>query len=210
MAFEYAVNLDLSGRPVVVFGGGALASDRVSRLLEVGADVRIVTPKLGEALVGLDVRHEPRIGRVEDLDGAFLAIATGEDQAPVSELFAEAEHRGVLFATIDDVEHSHFGAASTIRRGDLQLTISTAGKAPALSKRLRRELEEQIDDAHGELVEILHRARQRLLPRTVPFGVWARAWEEALADLDGLLALVREGAQDAAEERVVTSIRQAL
>ena len=210
MAFEYVVNLDLAGRRVVVFGGGPLAAERVGRLLEVGAEVRVVTPDLSEALERSEVPHESRLGRVADLEGAFLAIATGEDSAPIPELFADADRRGVLFAAVDDVQHSHFGAASTVRRGDLQLTISTAGKAPALSKRLRRRLEQDIDEAHGQVVEVLHRARRRLLPRTVPFGEWAAAWEVALDDLDELLRLIRAGEHDAAEEHVVTAIRRAL
>ncbi|MDX1657239.1 MAG: NAD(P)-dependent oxidoreductase [Nitriliruptorales bacterium] len=208
MAFEYPVNLDLAGRAVVVFGGGPLARERIARLLEVGAEVTVVTPD--DPGVGNRVDHHARLGTPADLDGVFLAIATGEDDAPIDELFAAAERAGVVFASVDDVEHSHFGAASTIRRGDLQLTISTAGKAPALSKRLRIELEDRFDDAYGELVEVLHGARQRLLPRTVPFADWAAAWGAALADLDGLLELIRDGQAGVAEERVVSIVRESL
>lgn len=210
MAFDYPVILDLEGRRVVVFGGGPLAVERVERLLEVGAVVTVVTPTLPSELAAAKLEHVARLGAVDDLDGVFLAIATGEDGAPVADLFAVAERQGVLFASIDDVANSHFGAASTIRRGFLQLTISTSGQAPALSKRLRKELEQRIDDAHGELVEVLHRARQQLLPREVPFDRWAAAWGAALDDLDGLLDLVRDGRGREAEQQVVRAVRRAL
>lgn len=206
MAFDYPVNLDLAGRAVTVFGAGPLAVGRVRRLIEVGADVTVVAAEASAEIDALDVRRVERVGGPEDLEGTFMAIITGEDAAPVAVLYEAANRCGVLIATVDDVEHSHFGAASEIRRGDLQLTISTAGRAPALSKRLRQELETTIDEAYGELVDVLHRSRERLLPRTVPFGTWAAAWGGALADLGELLELVRAGRMDEAEQRVVDRV----
>lgn len=210
MAFDYPVNLDLGGRRCVVFGGGPLAVDRVEGLTASAAEVLVVTPDPSEALIGSAVAVERRTAAPADLDGAFLAIATREDDAPIGELWAAANERGVLFAALDDVAHCHFGAASIVRRGDLRITVSTAGRAPALSKRLRRELETTIDDAYADLVEVLHRARQRLLPREVPFPTWAAAWEEAVRDLDGLLELVRAGRTGEAEERVTRTVERAL
>lgn len=210
MAFDYPVNLDLAGRRCVVFGSGPLAVDRVQGLLASAAEVEVVTPEPSDELVALGPPVTRSIGVPDDLDGAFLAIATREDGAPIGELWEAAIERGVLFAALDDVAHCHFGAASIVRRGDLRVTISTAGKAPALSKRLRQRLDEEIDEAHGELVEVLHRARERLLPREVPFATWAGAWGVALEDLDSLLELVRAGRGDQAVERVVASVRGAL
>lgn len=208
MAFDYPVNLDLAGRRCVVFGGGPLAEDRVEGLLTSTASVEIVTPAPSSELVALGAPITRRTGTASDLDGAFLAIVTREDDAPVGALWEAANERGVLFSALDDVAHCHFGAASIVRRGDLRLTISTAGKAPALSKRLRQRLEGEFDGAYGELVEVLHRARERLLPREVPFEVWAAAWGDALVDLDDLLFLVRSGRGAEAEDRVIEAVRQ--
>lgn len=210
MAFDYPVNLDLTGRRCVVFGDGPLAVDRVTGLLASAADVRVVTASPSEELAALGAPVTRRRGATADLDGAFLAIATREDDAPVRELWDAAEARGVLFAALDDVDHCHFGAASIVRRGDLRIAISTAGKAPALSKRLRLELEDRIDGAHGELVEVLHRARRRLLPREAPFPVWAAAWGRALEDLEPLLARLRAGEATAVEDDLVAGIRDEL
>ncbi len=210
MAFDYPVNLDLAGRTCVVFGGGPLALERTEGLLASGATVRLVTPAPEPDRFPAEAKVRDRLGEPGDLDGAFLAIATREDDAPVEELWHAANERGVLFAALDDVAHCHFGAASVVRRGNLRVTISTAGRAPALAKRLRRSLERSIDDRHGTLVEVLHAARERLLPRRVPFPVWAAAWEEALVDLDGLLELVGAGATAEAEERVVATVTRAI
>lgn len=210
MAFDYPVNLNLAGRRCIVFGGGPLAAERVEGLLASGAQVEVVTAEPSEELVATGAPVLRRTGGAADLEDAFLAVATREDDAPVAELWDAAEERGVLFAALDDVAHCHFGAASIVRRGDLRITISTAGKAPALSKRLRERLETDIDEAHGELVEVMHRARERLLPREVPFSTWADAWGGALEDLDGLLELLRDGKVAEAEDRLVASVRSAL
>jgi precorrin-2 dehydrogenase / sirohydrochlorin ferrochelatase len=206
VAFDYPVNLNLEGRTAVVFGGGGLAVSRVDGLLASGADITVVTPSPSEELRSRGIRLLQRAGEPADVHGAFIAIVTGEDRTPIGPLWDEANLHGVLFASLDDIPRSHFGAASIVKRGDLRITISTAGKAPALSKRLRERLEEEFDDPYGELVEALHRARQRLLPRTVPFADWALRWREAVADLDRLVGLVREGRSDEVEEHVVRTV----
>lgn len=201
----------------MVVGGGPLATERATGLVASSARVVVVarTPaselrSLAEA--GAVLLVERRV-EAEDLAGAFVAIHTREDGTPdeitgeVDLLWRYATDHGVLFAALDDVPHCMFGAASTIRRGDLRITVSTAGKAPALAKRLRRALEEEFDGAYGDLVAALAAARAEALPRDVPFAEWARRWEEALEDLDGLLALVRAGDTDEVVRRVLAVVR---
>jgi siroheme synthase (precorrin-2 oxidase/ferrochelatase) len=112
----------------------------------------------------------------------------------------------VLFAALDDTEHSDFGAMSQIRRGSLTVTISSGGRAPALSKRLRRHLEETLTPELAQLVEVIDEARQKHGPRTVPFDLWASRWEAALADLDELLALLRSDQRDEVRDRILSAI----
>ena len=207
MAFDYIVSLDLGGRRCVVLGDGPLAAERVEGLLRSGADVTVVTPEPGEGVVVDGVTHVARLGEPADLDGAFLAIATREDGVDVPALWAAAEERGVLFAALDDIPHCHFGAVSQINRGDLTVTLSTAGRAPALSKRLRQQLEELVTPAHGRLVDLLHAAREELLPRTVPFAEWSARWGAALADLDQLVAWTAAGEDDRVVRHVQERVR---
>lgn len=210
MAFDYPVNLDLEGRRAVVFGGGPLASERVSGLLSSDAQVTIVTPEASaecrrRALAG-DVTLTERRAEAGDLEHAFIAICTREDDAPVEELWRAAQEHGVLFAALDDIPHCMFGAMSTIRRGDLRITVSTAGRAPALAKRIRRELETTFDERYGDLVDTLSDARARALPREVPFDEWATRWETALDDLAGLVEAVGEGRRDVVIDHVLAHI----
>lgn len=211
MAFDYPVNLDLAGRRCVLAGSGPLAEERLGGLRRSRARVLLVTPTPSDALReaaasddGVELAERELVA--EDLDGAFLAIVTREDDHDVPALFAAAEQRGVLFAALDDVAHCHFGAMSQVSRGDLRVTISSAGRAPALAKRLRIALDEQLPAALGELVEVIDEAKREHGPRDVDFATWAARWEEAMADLDGLLASLDAGDRDAVRARILAAI----
>lgn len=201
MGFRYPVVLDLEGRRCVVVGGGSIAEHKVRGLLEAGAAVTVVAQ---EATGGLRALAEqgaltlvPRAYRAGDLDGAFLAIAATDDTAVNAEVYGEARQRGVLLNAVDDSQHCDFAAPSVVRRGDLSISVSTAGKAPALARRLREVLSRQFGDEWGELVAVLASAREAALAgREAGFDEWARRWQRALSyDLAGM---VRDGRADAA------------
>lgn len=210
MAFTLTVTLDVSDRPAVVIGGGREALARVDALLAGGARVRVISPDPTPALVdhaeaGRVVLHR-RDFEPGDVAGAFIAYVTREDGTDVQAAWEEAEASNVLLSTLDDVPRCHFATPSLLRRGDLAISIATGGRAPALAKRLRRRFEAELDPELGELVDVLHEAREQALPREVPFDVWAARWEEALADLDGLLARLRVGDRDGVRDHVYSTI----
>lgn len=205
MPFRYPVALELQGRRCVVIGGGQVAEQRANALLAAGADVAVVGDSPTDGLEEL-----ARAGLVElirrryhdgDLEAAYLAVSVEGEAALNAEIFEEAEERRVLLNSMDDVEHCHFAIPSIVRRGDWLLAISTGGKAPALSKRLRLELSEQFGPEWGTLVELLARVREATVgEREADFDTWAARWQLAL-DRD-LLGLVREGRLEEAAEWV--------
>src|SRR5437879_6805032 len=183
MAFGYPVSLDLEGRRCVVVGGVTVAERKVQGVLDAGAAVAAVagefTPALRElaARGELELLHRPyaRGG----LAGAFLTIAATDDGAVTAEVFAEASERKVLCNAVDDVGHCHFAAPSIVRRGDLTISVSTGGKAPALARRLRPPLSAQFGDERGVLGEVRARARAAALDRSggtrnVDLATWAQ------------------------------------
>ena len=210
MSFTLTVTLDVTDRPAVVVGGGEEAVVRVDALLTGRARITVVSPAPAPRLAALAddgriVLH--RRGYASgDLAGAFVAYVTREDATDVQATWAEAEAHNVLLSTLDDVPRCHFATPSVLRRGDLAITIATAGRAPALAKRLRVRLEDLLGPELGELVDVLAEARELALPRTVPFARWAARWETALEDLDGLRAQVRAGDRDGARDRVVAVV----
>jgi precorrin-2 dehydrogenase / sirohydrochlorin ferrochelatase len=212
MAFDYVVSLDLDGRPAVVIGGGEEAVGRIRELLHVGAVTTVVSARPDPEIVALAERGRLTLHRRAhqpgDLDGAFLCIATREEPMDTVAIWDEATRGGVLTTVLDENEHCHYAQPALVRRGDLRIAIATAGKAPALAKRLRRQFEEQLGPEYGELVEVLAEARALAVPRQVSFEEWARRWEHALVDLDGLLDLVRDGRRAEARARVHDAVRE--
>jgi siroheme synthase-like protein len=211
VTFSLTVTLDVADRRAVVVGGGAEAVDRVEALLIGDARVDVVTPDPDPHIIELAdaqrvVLHR-RSYRRGDLVGAFIAYVTREDPTPVEEVWEEATADRVLLSTLDDVPRCHFATPSVFRRGDLVATVATAGRAPALAKRLRRQLEDDFGPELGELVDVLDAAKQACLPRQVPFAEWAARWELALADLDGLLGRVRDGRHDEVRSDVERALR---
>lgn len=209
MPFKYPVSLELKGRRCVVFGGGDLAEQKTRALLEAEAVVTVIaetlTPGLDDLIRQGRIQTAAKTYSPGDLEGAFLAIAASEDRSGNADIFKEAEERGVLLNAVDDIAFCHFAAPSIVRRGDFLLTISTGGKAPALAKKLRKELTEQFGPEYGKLVDLLGQVREKMLPkRKVDFDTWARRWGEAVSE--DLIGLVRQGRVQEAGERVAALI----
>jgi siroheme synthase-like protein len=156
--------LDLRGRRCLVVGGGAIAERKVHGLLACGARVTIVSPTLVPGLARLAdarrIEHRARAFRKVDARGRVLVIAaTGI--AAVDDAVAEAaRRRGALVNAVDRPARCDFIYGSVLRRGDLQIAVSTGGRAPALAREIRRRLEPVVGADYAELVERVGRARR--------------------------------------------------
>ena len=189
MAFGYPVSLDVTGRRCVVIGSGPLAEEKVNGLVDAGADVVLLSSYSAGCLRGV-----------------FLAVVTDPDPELHARVAAEAREQRVLLNCMDDIPYCDFAAPSIVRRGDLRISISTGGKAPALAKRLRLKLTEEIDEAYGELVDLLGEVRSETIATRGDFETWRQRWQHALDQ--PLLELVREGRVDEAKELVRRCLTQ--
>jgi len=199
----YPVYLDLRGRRVVVIGGGAVAEEKARGLLAAGARVRLIAAEATKGLADLAasgaITWERRSYRPGDLAGAWLAIAGGLDPAAAETVALEALRRGIFLNSVDDVPHSSFIAPAVVRRGDLSVAISTAGKAPALAVRLRERLERELGAEHARFLELAGTVRAPLAERHPDFAHRRELWYR-LVDSD-VLDLLRRGDEAAARGR---------
>jgi siroheme synthase-like protein len=158
--------LKLDGRLVVVVGGGAIATEKIPGLLQAGARVRVVSPKITPKIAAwvrnLKVEWIPKPFGGEDLTGAFLVVAATALRDLNESVYREADDRNILCNAVDDIDHCHFYYGSIVQRGDLQIAISTNGKSPALAQRLRRELALQFGPEYAVWLEWLGTAREAL------------------------------------------------
>ncbi|HVS12892.1 MAG TPA: DUF4202 family protein [Thermoanaerobaculia bacterium] len=202
MSRYYPVFLDLRERLAVVVGGCGVAEEKVRGLLAAGARVRVVADSLGPGLEGLAAAGEVEHRRGElaesDLDGAVLVLAERLGTARDRRVFEAAEARRIFVNVQDDVSHCSFIAPSIVRRGDLQVAISTSGSAPALAVRLRERLEAELGPEYEELLELARRSRRPLAAAVPDFEERRRRWYR-LVDSE-VLGLLRGGERARAEQ----------
>jgi uroporphyrin-III C-methyltransferase/precorrin-2 dehydrogenase/sirohydrochlorin ferrochelatase len=161
----------LEGRRCLLVGAGRVAEQKIESLLLASAAVEVVAPEASEVIrrlaAGGRVRWIAREFLPADLDGACLVIAATGDEAVNREIFREAERRGILCNAVDEPDSCHFYYSSVVRRGDLQIAISTAGHSPALAQRLRRELEERYGPEYGPWLRWLGTLRRKYFQRAM-------------------------------------------
>ncbi len=200
---QYPVNLVLHGRRCLVVGGGRVALRKVEGLLACGARVTVVAPEVDGGLRGLPgVSLVERAWHPDDLDGMWLVIAATDDPTVNGAVFAEGERRGIWVNGADDPANCSFTLPSVVRRGDLQLTVSTGGRSPALSTWLRRRLEAEIGPEFAVLLDLL--ATEREGYKAAGRSTEGLDWQSAL-DSD-MLDLIRIGELDHARERLQTCL----
>jgi len=162
--------LKLKNRPCLVVGAGVEGESKIASLLSSGAHVRVVAPEATPAVRawarGGKISWENRRFQPRDLDGAFLVIAAVSSSRLRERIYRLSSRQGVLCNCVDDPAHCHFYFPAVVRRGALQIAISTGGQSPALAQRLRKQLEREFGPEYSLWVEQLGLARRRALAKT--------------------------------------------
>jgi precorrin-2 dehydrogenase len=192
---------DVSGRNCVVIGGGAIAERKVRSLIEADASVTVVSPEITTWLAAMvraqTIRHLQRAYRRGDLVGTFLAFEATGDRASAQAAAVEARERGVPINVADVPELCAFITPAVVHRGDLQIAVSTSGASPALSRKIREELEARFGPEYESTVDLLATARRWLQSHQADGGARARQLG-ALVNSD-LLECFKRGDLAAAE-----------
>ena len=156
----YPIFLDLSGRRCVVVGGGEVASRKARKLLQARAEVVVISPEIKAELESVAVEIHRRPYKEGDLDDAYLAFAATDSREVNAAVAREAKERGIPVNVADRPSEGDFAAPSVLRRGGLQVAVSTGGASPALARRIKDELEESFGPEWAGLVEELRAARR--------------------------------------------------
>ncbi len=158
--------LKLSGRRCVVVGAGRIAEGKIAGLLRAGADVCVVAPRATQRigawarrriLTWKQKRFQPR-----HLRGAFLVVVAVPFPAVQEAVFQQARRRGILCNSVDDPGRCDFYYPAVVRRGALQIAISTGGQSPALAQRLRKQLQRQFGPEYARWLAHLGDLRSQL------------------------------------------------
>jgi precorrin-2 dehydrogenase/sirohydrochlorin ferrochelatase len=162
MAF-FPVNLNITGRLCLVVGGGSVALRKIRALLGCGAKVKVISPWVVTDIAQLaedgQLSLHLRGYRYGDMIGSFLVFAATDSTNVQEQVGREAGERRILLNSVDDPGRCDFQVPAKVRRGELLLTISTGGASPALSKRIREELEKQFGEEYCTVIDLFARIR---------------------------------------------------
>jgi precorrin-2 dehydrogenase/sirohydrochlorin ferrochelatase len=159
--------LKLAGRQCLVVGAGKVGEPKISGLLETGARIRVValgaSPLVREWARAGKVELELRAFSAEDLNGAFLTVVATSSRSLNERVYHEAQRRGVLCNVVDVPDLCDFFYPAVVRRGDLQIAVSTAGQSPSLAQKIRQQLEKQFGPGYAAWVAELGATRKLIL-----------------------------------------------
>ena len=155
--------LTLTGRRVLLVGGGPVAAAKLRQLLAVGADVHVVAPRVDAEIERAGVTIARRRFEPADLDETWLVVAAATPEAN-REVAAAADARRIFVNAVDDPSNATAFLGGVVRRGGVTIAISTSGDAPALTGLLREALDAVLPAELDTWVEQARRER----------GVWRR------------------------------------
>ena len=203
MPSYYPIFLKLSGRRCVIFGGGPVAEGKLSKLLDTGAQVAIVSPRVTPLIKALahagSLEWTPREYQPGDLEGAYLGIAATDDRLVNQEIAREAERLDVVLNVVDDPDLCAFIAPSVVERGPVTIAISTGGASPALARKIREALSNAPALEWADLATVLSQARKQVKHREV--AVDAQRWQCCLTP--DLLQLAQSGREEEALDQLL-------
>lgn len=167
MTSLFPMFMKLAGKQCLVVGAGKVGEPKIGGLIDTGARIHVVAiaasgPVREWALAG-KIELELRAFSAGDLDGMFLAVVATATNSLNELIYREAQRRGVLCNVVDVPEYCDFFYPAVVRRGDLQIAISTAGQSPSLAQKLRQQLERQFGAGYAAWVEQLGETRRLIL-----------------------------------------------
>lgn len=202
MTSMYPVTLKLAGKFCTVVGGGSVAVRKVKSLLEQGAEVTVISPALDEELIAIQEQFVWRNSMYSDgmLKGSFLVIAATDSRDVNHAVYEWCEEHQVLVNVVDSLQESSFTVNAMVQRGDFMLAVSTSGISPAVSKKVREDLELQYGPEYGTMLEILEEAREEAL-RTIGDASKRRRFLQSVASME-LPELLKQETKEEVQKRV--------
>ncbi len=167
MTDYYPIMLDINGKKCLVIGGGEVAERKVLSLLQYGAQVLVISPEVTETLYNLQKQGEieliERPYKQGDIKNVFLVYVATNEPFVNEACLQEARRENILINVVDQPLMCDFIVPATIKKGDLSVAISTNGKSPMLSRRIREEIEGLLRNTSEEYINVLGDLRKIVL-----------------------------------------------
>jgi precorrin-2 dehydrogenase/sirohydrochlorin ferrochelatase len=191
--------LKLEGKRCLVVGAGNVGEPKIGGLIDTGAHIRVIALRASETVQGWaqagKISLELRAFDADDLDGTFLAVVATASRALNESIYRVAQRRGVLCNVVDVPEYCDFYYPAVVRRGDLQIAISTNGRSPSLSQKLRQQLDRQFGPGYAQWVAELGATRKLVMASDLD-PERKKELLHSLASREAVKAAIAESAKD--------------
>lgn len=163
----YPINLEIKDLEITIIGGGEVAYRKCKNFLDFGNKVRVVSKDFIEKFVEIEnnvelIRDEYK---EEYIKSSFIVVAATNNKEINYKIGIYCRNSGKLVNVVDDIELSNYTVPSYVKRGDLLISISTGGKSPSLSSKIKREIEVKYDDSYEEYINLLGEIRQNVIKK---------------------------------------------
>lgn len=200
----YPVGLNIRGKKCMVIGAGRIAQRKVKRLLGYGARVSVISPESTLALKKLakerKISLKSKSVKLKDLKGAYLVISATENGKVNSLIYSYCRKKNILFNVVDSPKQCTFILPSVLTRGNLNISISTGGISPALSKKLRQDLEKMFGNEYAKFLSIMKTLRPKVI-KEIKDPKTRKAFFKKAVDL-GLLNILKRNKGSKAKQRL--------
>ena len=164
--------IDLRGKSVVIAGGGRIAARKARVLAAEKAAITFIAPEFSDEVRELAREHGYRLVErkavAEDFNEALLVVlATNDSEANRTLRAALPSHQ--LVCVVDEANSGNVLFPATVRRGNLQIAVTSSGASPKLTRKLKLELEQQFDASWIEYSAFLGKARDLVLQSSLTF-----------------------------------------
>ncbi len=166
----FPIFLKLTGRRCLVIGAGNLAESKIESLKAANGDITVIAPRASARILDMAAAGEIDLhqrefapGDISNVEPKYFLVVTATDVPATNRaVYLEAVANDVLCNAVDDPPFCDFYFPSVVRRGDLQIAISTAGSSPALAQRLRKEINAQLPLDTGDWLTDLGNLRREV------------------------------------------------
>jgi len=161
--------INVRQNPCLVIGGGDIALRKINLLIKAQAKVDCLSPLFCEGITNLsqngDVNLIQKRFESDDIKDYAIIIASTDDSSVNALISKSAKKARIPVNVVDSPELSSFIMPSIVDRSPVIIAVSSAGKAPVLSRMIRAKLETVIPSAYGVLAEIAGEYRQKVKDR---------------------------------------------
>ena len=161
--------MDMTNLKVLVVGGGAIATEKLEKLLDFTKEITVIAQRVDNEAKALIEEYalalHQKAYEVGDIEGFDIVIVATDTQVLHQEIYKESRGSRVLVNSVDNTAYCDFIFPSYVKKEDLTIAFSTGGASPAFAKQIRQHFENTIPDSVGAFLE-----KMKNLRRTMPKG----------------------------------------